>query len=117
VRRPEKPARVLVMVGMDEERNVINGVRVQRPSAAARAAMGVISFYQRAVSPSLGKNCRYMPTCSAYTREAVGRFGLRRGLWMGARRIGRCHPLREGGYDPVPDLPGRIGGSNRGEDV
>lgn len=63
----------------------------------------LIRLYQKLVSPSLGKNCRYTPTCSQYTLEAVSRFGLARGLVMGGRRIGRCHPLTEGGYDPVPE--------------
>ncbi len=62
----------------------------------------VIRLYQRAVSPSLGTNCRYAPTCSQYAFEAIGRFGAVRGGWMAAKRIGRCHPLAEGGYDPVP---------------
>ncbi len=63
----------------------------------------VIRFYQKLVSPNLGKNCRYSPTCSSYAAEAISRFGVVKGAWLGAKRIGRCHPLHEGGYDPVPD--------------
>lgn len=63
----------------------------------------IIRIYQKMVSPTLGKNCRYSPTCSSYAAEAIARFGVVKGGWLGARRIGRCHPLREGGYDPVPD--------------
>ena len=62
-----------------------------------------IRIYQNLVSPNLGANCRYQPTCSSYFAEAVSRFGIVRGGWLGAKRIGRCHPLRPGGYDPVPD--------------
>ena len=68
-----------------------------------RLAVQVIRIYQKLVSPRLGANCRYSPTCSAYTAEAISRFGVVKGVWLGMRRVGRCHPLREGGYDPVPD--------------
>jgi putative membrane protein insertion efficiency factor len=65
--------------------------------------LGLIMIYQKLVSPNLGANCRYQPTCSSYTFEAVKRFGILKGGWLGIKRIGRCHPLRPGGYDPVPD--------------
>jgi putative membrane protein insertion efficiency factor len=64
---------------------------------------GLIRFYQKLVSPNLGANCRYRPTCSSYAAEAVTKFGVMRGGWLAIRRIGRCHPLRPGGYDPVPE--------------
>ena len=64
--------------------------------------LALIRFYQRSISPGRGVSCRYQPTCSRYTYEAVERFGAARGTWMGLRRIVRCHPGRAGGYDPVP---------------
>lgn len=63
----------------------------------------VIRVYQKLVSPNLGANCRYSPTCSSYAAEAIARFGVVKGVWLGMKRVGRCHPLRDGGYDPVPE--------------
>ena len=62
----------------------------------------IIRFYQRALSPLLGNNCRFHPSCSQYTYEAVKRYGAAQGTWMGLRRICRCHPWHQGGFDPVP---------------
>jgi putative membrane protein insertion efficiency factor len=67
-----------------------------------RLAVGLITLYQRSISPMLGPACRYQPTCSAYTLEAIEKYGVARGSWMGMKRISRCHPLHKGGYDPVP---------------
>jgi putative membrane protein insertion efficiency factor len=63
--------------------------------------VGMIRFYQLAVSPLKGSTCKFSPTCSQYMREALERRGVVRGLWSGIGRILRCHPFSSGGYDPV----------------
>jgi|694.fasta_scaffold00230_38 putative membrane protein insertion efficiency factor len=64
------------------------------------AMIAMVHFYQRGISPLLGKNCRYEPTCSQYFILAVEKYGPWRGAWKGFWRIMRCHPFRPGGYDP-----------------
>jgi putative membrane protein insertion efficiency factor len=64
--------------------------------------LALIRGYQRFLSPLLGSNCRYYPTCSHYMAGAIEKYGLRKGGWMGIRRILRCHPWHPGGFDPVP---------------
>jgi len=61
-----------------------------------------IRLYRKWISPFFPASCRYTPSCSAYAGEAVRRHGALRGAWMAVRRILRCHPFRDGGYDPVP---------------
>jgi putative membrane protein insertion efficiency factor len=71
-------------------------------SIVARLAVLLIRGYQVTLSPLLPAACRYQPSCSSYAIEAVERYGVLRGIWMGAWRILRCHPFARGGYDPVP---------------
>jgi putative membrane protein insertion efficiency factor len=61
-----------------------------------------IRIYQLTLSPFLGRSCRFVPTCSCYAAQAIERFGAGRGAWLGLRRVLRCHPWHEPGYDPVP---------------
>lgn len=63
---------------------------------------GLIRVYQYAISPLLGRSCRFHPSCSEYAIESLGRHGLVKGLWLSLRRVGCCHPWHPGGYDPVP---------------
>ncbi|MCE5394381.1 MAG: membrane protein insertion efficiency factor YidD [Acidithiobacillus sp.] len=67
-----------------------------------RLLVALIHGYQYLLSPFLGNNCRYHPSCSHYACEAIERYGVLRGSWMGIKRIARCHPFHPGGYDPVP---------------
>lgn len=67
-----------------------------------RVCKGLIRLYQLTLSPWVGRNCRYIPTCSNYALEALDRHGTIRGLYLTVRRLLRCHPLGRGGYDPVP---------------
>jgi len=64
--------------------------------------VGLIHFYRLFISPLLGTNCRFQPSCSAYAIEAIERHGAVRGSWLTIRRIGKCHPWGKSGYDPVP---------------
>jgi putative membrane protein insertion efficiency factor len=66
-----------------------------------RAGITLIKVYRRLVSPMLPPSCRFAPSCSLYTLQAIEKYGLLKGGFMGARRILRCHPFSEGGFDPV----------------
>jgi len=63
--------------------------------------IGLITFYQRCVSPLFPPSCRFYPTCSQYTLEAIKKYGLIKGGYLGIKRILRCHPFNPGGYDPL----------------
>lgn len=64
--------------------------------------LGIIKIYQTIISPFLGNNCRFTPTCSHYGVEAIEKYGPFKGLWLTIKRIGRCHPWGGHGHDPVP---------------
>ena len=66
-----------------------------------RAGVALIRGYRRFISPMLPPSCRFTPSCSLYTLQAIDKYGLLRGGFMGARRVLRCHPFSEGGFDPV----------------
>ncbi|MCX5908224.1 MAG: membrane protein insertion efficiency factor YidD [Deltaproteobacteria bacterium] len=66
-----------------------------------RIILGFLRFYRLFISPFTLSSCRFVPTCSAYSIEAVERFGPAKGLWLTARRLLKCHPLHPGGFDPV----------------
>ncbi|MCA1300058.1 membrane protein insertion efficiency factor YidD [Stappia indica] len=74
-----------------------------RPGPVALIALGLIRLYQLTFSMFLGRTCRYAPTCSEYTADAIRRFGLWRGGWVGLARVQRCRPGGGSGYDPAPD--------------
>lgn len=65
--------------------------------------MSMIKFYQKAISPLTPPSCRFHPTCSHYGLEAIETHGALKGTWLAVRRISKCHPFHEGGYDPVPE--------------
>jgi putative membrane protein insertion efficiency factor len=64
-------------------------------------ALGLVRLYQLLVSPLLPPACRFWPTCSRYSVQAIDRHGVARGVWLSLRRLSRCHPFHPGGYDPV----------------
>lgn len=84
------------------DRDVLSTLRCVCRVVFTRVLQCPVVVYRYTLSPLLGPRCRYMPSCSAYALEALERHGPLRGGWLALRRIMRCHPLREGGFDPVP---------------
>ncbi len=74
-----------------------------KPSLPARFGLGMIWIYRHSLSLFMGRGCRYAPTCSEYTEQAIRTYGLWAGSWIGLSRILRCNPLGASGYDPVPE--------------
>ena len=68
-----------------------------------------VRFYQLCISPVMPSHCRHYPTCSHYMMEAVQHHGVLRGIWLGVKRLLRCHPFSKGGFDPVPEVKGISG--------
>ena len=64
-------------------------------------SISTINLYKYLISPLLGNNCRYLPTCSEYTKESIIKYGVVKGFWLGLKRIVKCHPWGKGGYDPI----------------
>ncbi|KAA0964793.1 membrane protein insertion efficiency factor YidD [Sporosarcina sp. ANT_H38] len=72
-----------------------------------KVLIGIIKLYQKVISPLTPPSCRFYPTCSHYGIEAVEKHGALKGSWLAVRRISKCHPFHEGGFDPVPEKESR----------
>ena len=83
-----------------------NTILTRLPAQVARAA---IRTYQLTLSPFIGNQCRFHPSCSNYALQAVDRYGALKGSWLALKRLGRCHPFNDGGFDPVPGSDSAIG--------
>lgn len=86
-------------------------IKVEQPSKSITKVLGaalswilikLVRFYQLAISPYLGSNCRHTPTCSHYMIESISVWGPVKGTWLGIKRLAKCHPWGTSGYDPVP---------------
>jgi putative membrane protein insertion efficiency factor len=75
---------------------------VRAENAVRTLALFLLRFYKRFLSPLLPPMCRFEPTCSIYMMQAIEKYGLARGGWLGIKRLSHCHPLNPGGWDPVP---------------
>ena len=86
----------------DALRDVTHEPALSRTSLSQRLFTGAIRLYQITLSQVMPPSCRFYPSCSEYTLQAIAKYGVLKGGWLGARRILRCHPFHPGGYDPVP---------------
>jgi uncharacterized protein len=90
--------------GTSPARKWVTAIRSEERSIPVRGALFALRFYQAYLSILFAGSCRFEPTCSRYTYEAIERFGVAPGIWLGLKRLLRCHPLsRKFGYDPVPE--------------
>lgn len=107
---------------VDLRENAAAGSPAARRSAGVRAALFALSVYKAYFSVLIAGTCRYEPTCSRYAYEAIERFGVARGSWLGLKRLLRCHPFtKRFGYDPVPErweiMPTSANGSSETREV
>ena len=75
--------------------------QVMIKNICTKCVISLIDIYKYLISPLLGNNCRFLPTCSDYTKESIIKFGLVNGVWLSLRRIVKCHPWGKGGHDPI----------------
>lgn len=75
--------------------------------------LAAIRFYQKYISPGLPRTCRFYPTCSEYSKRAIQEHGAIKGMYLGIKRVLRCHPLNSGGFDPVPGRDDEDGGESK----
>jgi putative membrane protein insertion efficiency factor len=83
--------------------NAVKPIRFARQNSIVKKLfIFPIRVYQAALSPLLGQNCRHVPSCSEYTAQAIQEWGVAKGIYLGTKRIAKCHPWGTSGYDPVP---------------
>ena len=88
-----------------------DGTERARPSSIGSALLAALRVYQIALRPLLPTHCRFVPSCSVFSREAIERHGAVHGTWLTMRRLARCHPWHPGGCDPVPNVRSVSGGT------